>query len=53
MSQYIPPTAWESAPTPVRFAIWVWTVFMIAGVIATAVGAMIWMVFLIVTLGSM
>lgn len=46
------PTAWQSAPGPVRFAVWVWAVLVISGVVASAIGAVIWIVFLFVTLGA-
>lgn len=30
------PTAWQSVPTPVRLAIWIWSIAVIVGVAAGA-----------------
>ena len=38
--------AWQSLPTAVRFAVWVWTVLMIASVIGGAIFAVLWMLFM-------
>lgn len=35
-AQYVPPTAWQSLPGPVRFAVWVWAVMVIAGAVGAA-----------------
>jgi hypothetical protein len=41
-----PPTAWQSLPSAVRFAVWVWTVCMIASVVGAAIFAVLWMLFM-------
>jgi hypothetical protein len=55
--QYAPPTApehgWQSIPSPIRFAVWVWAVFVIAGAIGVAIGAVIWFIVLASALGQM
>lgn len=52
-TQYVPPTAWQSAPVAVRFAVWVWAVAVIAGVAGAIVGLVTWAIVLLATLGSM
>jgi len=38
------PTAWQSVPKPVRFAVWVWAVVMIVATASFIAGLALWII---------
>ena len=48
-----PPTAWQSIPSPVRFAAWVWAISVIVGVAGAALFAVLFVLGLAAGMSSL
>ena len=49
----MPPTAWQSIPSPVRFAAWVWAISVIVGVAGAALFAVLFVLGLAAGMSSL